>query len=1123
MAKDNKKVKRGVYLYLDGKEIKNDLASVDREVKKLSREIKQMTIGSEEYNKTAAKLKYLKGIIADHRKELAATNAQIKQNTFSMGKMVDWFNSFGGVIVSTIGMLTGVTLALRSFRNEKNKLETSQASLKALTGLDDDSIQWLTQQAKVLSTTMTKEGLRVRKSANEILDAYMLVGSAKPELLKNKQALADVTEEAMRLQTAAGDISLKEAADALTLSLNQYGAAADQAARFTNVLAAGSQAGAANIASQAATIRNAGVAAASANVSFEETVGLIQTLAYSGIKDEVAGTGLKKFFLVLQKGPDETNPKVVGLSKALENLSAKGMNAAEIAKMFGEEGFTTASIILQNTQKVKEFTDAVTDTNVAVQQASINSDTAAAKLDQARNNIKLAAADLGEMLAPAFTVTTNYATALVKTLPKLIDFFKQWGGLVLYLSGLIAVYSLRVKAVHAAMIAWNAITKIAKGIQLSYGIAMATVNGYTVTSISLLRKLSVVMAGHKRLLAVMRTATYLYAAAVNVLKLRFDLAAKSMRAALLVMKANPATLLVTALAAAGTALYAFRHKTKDAKKELKEFNTEIDTTKELLDKISGLETKSKNIRMLTPEQKQQLKQDIEQTAKEIDDYVTNSMIELKESWEKKRADIQNDSSLNGIAKRSALRGWEIDYDAAISEETKRLATYIERKKALQKSLSEIVNTSTGGKGISEEEAEKIRNAEMEAAELAHQQRLHDIKTRYLKDSSMTREEYNRQVMQSEMQLLDEKLKILGVEPLKRIQIQNQILDKQREFNQSLADEEKRNQDEKEQRDKVNAEKRFDELTRQYELYVEESTWRHLQEKTSEQEFQQELLDLQQDYFNSVLNDEIISQQKKNEIIALADKQRLKQAEDAAKKEEETNRRKFNVLSNFAQGFGESLAQLMTDSEYSFKNFLKNILKMSLDALERMMVLAVTERIIKNIATMGPLGMAKAAGEIALITAAFETGKALVSNFYDGGYTPSGEWDQPQGVVHSNEFVANRFAVRNPNIRPVLDLIDMAQRTGNVGNLTADDIQAVAAGRSSVTNNSSSVVNNYTNSGDMAELQSTLLVLAKTVKTLQKRLEKPITAATYINGEGGIKEAQELADTMSRNATSRKLN
>ena len=201
MAKSDKTVKRGVYLYIDGKEIKNDINSIDLEMKRLQRDIKEMTRGSEEYNRTMAKIQHLQGILKQHRQEIKGIT------TVSIGSMVDWFNRFGGVILSVIGFLTGFTLALRAIRDERNKLEESQAGLKALTGLDDDSIAWLTGQAKTLSTTMTKEGLRVRQSAAEILDAFMLVGSAKPELLGDKEALKAVTEEAMRLQAAAKDIN----------------------------------------------------------------------------------------------------------------------------------------------------------------------------------------------------------------------------------------------------------------------------------------------------------------------------------------------------------------------------------------------------------------------------------------------------------------------------------------------------------------------------------------------------------------------------------------------------------------------------------------------------------------------------------------------------------------------------------------------------------------------------------------------------------------------------------------------------------------------------------------------------------------------------------------------------
>ena len=48
--------------------------------------------------------------------------------TVSVGSMVDWFNRFGGVILSVIGFLTGFTLALRAIRSERRtESRTTQA------------------------------------------------------------------------------------------------------------------------------------------------------------------------------------------------------------------------------------------------------------------------------------------------------------------------------------------------------------------------------------------------------------------------------------------------------------------------------------------------------------------------------------------------------------------------------------------------------------------------------------------------------------------------------------------------------------------------------------------------------------------------------------------------------------------------------------------------------------------------------------------------------------------------------------------------------------------------------------------------------------------------------------
>lgn len=1164
MAKSDKTVKRGVYLYIDGKEIKNDINSIDLEMKRLQRDIKEMTRGSEEYNRTMAKIQHLQGILKQHRQEIKGITTETKKATVSIGSMVDWFNRFGGVILSVIGFLTGFTLALRAIRDERNKLEESQAGLKALTGLDDDSIAWLTGQAKTLSTTMTKEGLRVRQSAAEILDAFMLVGSAKPELLGDKEALKAVTEEAMRLQAAAKDITLNEAVDSLTLSLNQYGAAADQAGRFTNVLAAGSQAGSANIASQAKAIRNAGTAAASANVPIEQTVALIETLAYRGIKDEVAGTGLKKFFLVLQTGADETNPKIVGLDKALENLKNKNMDAGAIKKMFGEEGYNTASVILQNTEMVKDFTAAVTDTNVAYEQAAINSDTAQAKLEQARNKMKLAAIDLGEKLNPALTVSTNMLTNVLKYLPGLIDWCKKWGGTVLWLSTILLVYATRLKIITAWYSIWNSLTKVATVLNLAYAASMNTLSGYTVTSFGNLRKLSMLMQGHSVLLKSLRTATYLYAAAVQVLHGRVDLAAKSLKAAWTIMSSNPIGLLVTLVLAAATASYKLTQRTK-AYYDLNKVNEKITeksndeyarqsslieqlTTKIHNNNLSNFERKKAIVQLqaIIPDYNAEIDKEgkiINENTEALDRYnaVLATNIELKEAadeLDKHRINLMrlqkspalSDNSPMGSMAREDVRNKISQEEEIVESLTARYKKLVQEKwKALNPNTPK--NNPTGGNDggkcpicgnkpctCDKNNTSKDKFAQAEAD---YYRRIADIKRKYLADDKMTQEEYNKQMRDAEIQLLNDKLKVKGLEPSEIQRINDQILDAEIKARDELRRLDEQSAKDEEKRRKEQAEETFSRLDKEYQMQMEAATMYHYENRTSEEEYFNELRRLQDVYYHKVLNDAAISEEKKNQVREQMRKRNLKDAQKDAEEEKRIEREKFDILSDLAKGFGETMAQFFTDSEVSLKDFLKNILTMSLDALERMMIMAVTERTIKNIGSLGFVGVAKAAGEIALITAAFETAKGLISNFYTGGFTPSGDWNQPQGIVHSNEFVANRFAVANPNLRPIFDAIDVAQRSGNVGNLTAEDIAAVAgSGKSTRTVPAKAPAASATTTTNDPAMVAMLIECTRVLRKLKNRLDAPLVAETYVTGKRGInqaqKEYQKLNNNKSRN-------
>lgn len=1204
MAKNNKTVKRGVYLYLDGKEIKNDINSIDLEIKRLQRDIKDMTRGSEEYNRTMAKIQNLQGILKQHRQEIKGITTETKKATISVGSMVDWFNRFGGVILSVVGFLTGFTLALRAIRDERNKLEESQAGLKALTGLDDENITWLTEQAKTLSTTMTKEGLRVRQSAAEILDAFMLVGSAKPELLGDKEALKAVTEEAMRLQAAAKDITLNEAVDSLTLSLNQYGAAADQAGRFSNVLAAGSQAGSANIASQAKAIRNAGTAAASANVPIERTVALIETLAYRGIKDEVAGTGLKKFFLVLQTGADETNPKIVGLDKALENLKNKNMDAGAIKKMFGEEGYNTASVILQNTEMVKDFTAAVTGTNVAYEQAAINSDTAQARLEQARNKMKLAAIDLGEKLNPALAVSTNMLTNVIKILPGLIDWCKEWGATLTLTLVPVVTYIGYLKAAAVYQMALNKVTKLAAMLKVLYAAAVANLSGNLTGANKILTMFNSSLVKNKTVVALATAATYLFAAAKSLLTGNLQKARIAMVAFNATCTKNVYLAVATAIAAIGVAIYKVITRTTEAEKATKDYQRQLQTErselkklvdaaqragdgtkrrKELIDEInlkygkyltnllnehSTLEDikqayRDINVAMQTNIAQKVLDEKMEEISRDMLDKKVDKMNNIREvllnmlpagqvnvitqridEVTQKYADAGKSAeyiskSLDYGLRNTFLKGANVpgelrknikSYANIVIKEASRVKKVKDELAAFvpgvgqKNELPEVVVTGTAPKKKNNDTSttdltDKDKFAKVEAD---YYRRISDIKRQYLADDKMTQEEYNRQIQDAEIQLLNNKLKVVGLEPTERQQINDQILNAQIKLKDELRKIDEKAQKEKKENQSKAAKEHFAQMDKEYQMQIEDATLYHYQNLTSEEDYYKELRLLQNKFYDAILNDVTVSEEKKNEIRKKKREQNLDDAKKNAEKEKDIERQKFDVLSNLAQDFGRALADFFTDSEVSLGDFLKEVIKMSLDALEKSLILNIAQRTIANIGELGFWGLAKAAGEIALITAAFETAKSAIGNFYTGGYTGPGNWDQPQGIVHSNEFVANRFAVANPNLRPIFDVIDVAQRTGNVGNLTAEDIAAVAgSGKNTHTVPAKAPGASATTTTNDPAMVAMLIECTRALRKLKNRLDDPLVAETYVTGKRGINQAQKEYNRLNNNKSRNK--
>lgn len=440
---------RRLTIWINGKEVKNDINSIQNEMKKLVNEQRRMIRGSEEYIKAGKELKSLNGIIKQHHMDLKAAAGGWN----GLSKAAEKFNKYFAMFTAGAASVAGLVLGMRAAVDVYNEFEQSVASLSAITGLSGNDLKWMADKAKELSVTTTESGVRITKSATDIVEGFKLMGSARPELLKNKDALAQVTEKALILAAAAG-IEMAPAVDAVAASMNQFNLDASQSDRIINAIAAGSLEGSAEVADLTESMKNVGTVANDSNMSLEQTVAALEVLGEKQLKGAEAGTKLRGALLkmkdagvgyasgqfVVRDALIEVNNQINSHSSALEKDAIK-------QKVFGIENITAGNVLLQNIDKYDKLTVAVTGTNVAFDQAKTATATNAASLEQAKNRVQLLTLEFGEKLAPAMTFSTNTFAYFMKGIMAAIPFITQHARLITTVAAGLITYGIASKAV----------------------------------------------------------------------------------------------------------------------------------------------------------------------------------------------------------------------------------------------------------------------------------------------------------------------------------------------------------------------------------------------------------------------------------------------------------------------------------------------------------------------------------------------------------------------------------------------------------------------------------------------------------------------------------------------------
>lgn len=298
----------------------------------------------------------------------------LKSSMSNLTDVADAFGSKFGVSISSlkkfagpasIAVVAASTVGGAMVTAEKHAIEFEDAlsNLSAITGATGKDLDALKE--RIIAT-----GKETHTSFNTIADAYTVVGSKMPTLLQNQEGLDAVTRSVITLKKASR-MSLEDATNSLTGIMNQMGASFFEADEYINVLAAGSKNGAGDIQYLATAFDQCGTAINTAGLSIQQGTALIEMLAEKQPSASTAGVQLRNVLLKLSTASDEYNPKVVGLTTALQNLSKKTGDTSFMVKMFGAENMAAAIQLANNAVKVRNLTKAVTGTTEAHKQAAI--------------------------------------------------------------------------------------------------------------------------------------------------------------------------------------------------------------------------------------------------------------------------------------------------------------------------------------------------------------------------------------------------------------------------------------------------------------------------------------------------------------------------------------------------------------------------------------------------------------------------------------------------------------------------------------------------------------------------------------------------------------------------------
>lgn len=1047
---NNKEVRGGIVMYLDGREVENSAGAIQAEMKKLRKEINNCTIGSEEYVAATQKYQQLNAILQEHRRNLGQVVDANKQ-----AKLAG--QSYAEQVVSMLGLNSRFGSSLSALGSGKNvfaNLSTAAGAFgKTLLGLLSNPV-FLTIAGVGGTVAVFKFWYDYNKGlaeATRLTHEFLNVSGDELVIIRSDiQALADAYGKDYK--------TVLQSVDALT---SQYGITSQQALQ---VIRDGFVAGAdesgnflEQLGEYAPTFHDIGIGANELAALISQTRSGIfseqgmNAIQMAGKRIREMGADVQEALRTLDINPDEitkglregsisTFDVIQTISEKLKSLDPQSREVGEVLKdVFGKQGAAAGY------QLVTAFADVSTSIEDCKKQTG--------EYGAAMEKYLETQSELNRITAALFDMTQSGFEGMTVDLKTIAT---KW--LVAVMKGVVDVVNWFIELYNESTAVRLSIANIGSGFTNLWALAKVTISNIIMS----FKNVGVILKG--LLESLESVATLDFASARDALTKMFE--------------------------------------------------------------------------------------DVGKNAKSGIDYAKSTMTD---------ALVDDVNAISGAVSNRIKPivipvSTEGEAEAEVSSSTG------------SSSDGESGNGGSGGDGGSgsnsnstEEERKKRVKKALEAIETESNRKLAELKQQYIDGEIKSEEEYSQMAEQIELERLKKSLEVAGLEPAEREKLMNKVQDiyfnakkqindwydqlendQENSFDRTIAKLEDAKNEEKQVIDHAHSLGILSEEDYQKALLALDEKYNRKREdayKRSE-EYKRRLREMAATIYNSESADKNLKDEHGNKYNWLGyykslhseiekaksdlanmdpDSEEYKLAEDyldgLIKIYEDKGRILTDVMSGIGESLGSALGNWIQGSKRGVQDAFKSLLLVVVDGIEKMIEATMIVPTLEAI--LGPATWAKALADLAKIAAvkvAFTALKTSIQGWESGGYTGVGAHDEPAGIVHRGEFVANRFALANPAIKSVLDLIDGAQRSGSVQNLTTEDISAAGSRTSSPSAPSaaSTPQNIIVNSPDNADLMELL-------QSLKQRLEEPIEAYTYVEGRGGIKHAQNRAEQLRNNA------